>query len=441
MRAAIVGFATEGKTSAQYWAAKGYEITVCDQDESVSVPEAYSKQLGEGYLDNLGGFDVIVRSAGIHPRHILQKNPGCESKITTNVAEFFRACPTRHIIGVTGTKGKGTTTTLIHKMLEAAGKRSHIGGNIGIAALDLLPKMQPEDYVVIELSSFQLEDFSGPSPRIAVCVMVVPEHLNWHATMEEYTAAKGNLFRHQTPEDLAIYNVQSDNSRLVASLSPGRKVGYDVPPAGTEPSHTPGAYIKGNDIFYGGKLVCNTSQVALLGRHNLENVCAAITAVWNEIHGDIEAIKEVLQSFKGLEHRLEFVREVNGVRYYDDSFATTPETSIAALLAFPQPKVMILGGSDKGISLAPLVDAIVSSNIRHAIVIGDMAPVIIDLFNKRNFTSYSTGATTMPAIITAAREHAVPGDVVLLSTGCASFGLFKDYKDRGDQFKQAVLSL
>jgi len=441
MKAAIIGFATEGVTSAAHWAAKGYEITVCDQNESLDVPEAYTKQLGNSYLDNLDAFDVIVRTAGLPPKLILQKNPTVAEKITTSVQEFFRVSPSKNLFGITGTKGKGTTTTLIAKMLEAAGKKVHIGGNIGIAALDLLTHIQPDDYVVLELSSFQLEDFKGPSPRVAVCVMVVPEHLNWHATMEEYLAAKSNLFRYQTTTDIAVYNALSPNSASIAGHSPGTKIGYEVQPDETGPTHTDGAYVRGTQIFYKDQAICSTEEVALLGRHNLENACAAITAVWDEINGNIPAITAVLQSFKGLEHRLELVRDLDGVRYYDDSFATTPETSIAAIKAFEQPKVMILGGSDKGVPLDALADEVAKSNIRHAVLIGDMAPVIANLLQIRGFTNFSTGPTTMPDIVKAARRSAQPGDVVLLSTGCASFGLFKDYKDRGDQFKQAVSSL
>lgn len=431
MNVAIVGYGVEGIASAAYWHNKGAAITVCDQNTNTVIPASYSTQLGESYLDNLNRFDVIVRSAGIHPRLILDANPDASEKITTSVQEFFRVCPTKNTIGVTGTKGKGTTSTLIAKMLEAAGKTVHLGGNIGVAPLDLVPNIQPEDWVVLELSSFQLEDFRGPSPHIAVCVMMAPEHLNWHASMEEYIAAKSNLFTHQATSDIAVYFANNEYSRQVTAAGSGQKIPYYQPP---------GAYVDNSKVMIDETVVCSTEDIKLKGKHNWQNVCAAVTAVW-QIVQDVEALKSVISSFSGLEHRLEFVRELRGVSYYDDSFATTPETAIAALEAFEQPKIAILGGSDKGVSLKPLAEAVVRTNVKHAITIGDMGPVIAGYLREHGFQNITENLTTMTDIIATATRLAAPGDVVLLSTGCASFGLFKDYKDRGNQFKAAVQAL
>ena len=439
MKIAIVGFATEGVVSAAYFAAQGHSVTVCDQNTAVVVPKAYETQLGDGYLANLDRFDVVVRSAGINPSVLLCVNPNVESKITTAVDEFLRVCPTKNVIGITGTKGKGTTSTLTAKMLEAAGKTVWLGGNIGRSPLEFVNEIKPDDWVVLELSSFQLCDVRH-SPHIAVCLMVVPEHLNWHADMAEYTAAKSRLFLQQNRDDVAIYFTENEISTEIASQSHGQKIPY---------FQTPGAFVDNGTITISGAEICTTSELKLLGRHNWQNACAATTAVWQALQptipGEINtvktAIRDVLTTFSGLEHRLEFVRELDRVSYYDDSFGTTPETAIVAIEAFAQPKVVILGGSDKGAPYDELARAVASNDVRKALLIGDQAGRIQGALERVGFRDFIAGGESMTAIITNARSSAEPGDVVLLSTGCASFGMFENYKDRGNQFKQVLQSL
>lgn len=431
MNIAIVGYAAEGIVSYEYFVARGHTVTICDQDTAKAVPEGALVQLGNDYLQGLERFDLIVRSAGIPPRVILQQNPGVEAKITTAINEFLAHCPTRNIIGVTGTKGKGTTSTLITKMLEAAGHKVHLGGNIGVSPLTFMDQVQPDDWVVLELSSFQLSDLKH-SPHIAVCLMVVPEHLNWHDDMADYTQAKANLFRWQNRDNIAIYFADSDTSKAIAGHGEGRKVPFFA---------APGAFVnQDGHITIDDTMICNTSELKLLGQHNWQNACAAVTAAWQATH-DTDAIRSVLTTFSGLPNRLEFVRELEGVRYYDDSFGTTPETAIVAIQAFAQPKVVILGGSDKGIPFDALALAVTQHNVRHVIAIGATGPTIANLLRAQGFTAITEGLTTMSDMVAAARTQAQPGDIVLLSTGCASFGLFADYKDRSKQFKQAVQAL
>lgn len=427
MKVAIVGYETEGQLSYQYWKKLGAEITICDQDPTKEVPQSVPTQLGEDYLKNLDRFDVIVRTAGLNPNLILAENPGVKSKITTAINEFLRICPTKNVIGVTGTKGKGTTSTLITKMLEATGKQVFLGGNIGIPPFQFLNELTPDSWVVLELSSFQLYDLQR-SPHIAVCLMVVPEHLNWHSGMDDYLQAKANLFAHQSPSDIAIYFADSENSHAVVRNSPGAKVAYYA---------EPGAYVQDENIVMDNQVVCGVHDIRLLGEHNWQNACAAITAVW-QVSQDVTAIKSVLTTFTGLEHRLEFVREVNGVKYYDDSFGTTPETAIVALAAFKEPKVVVLGGSDKGTAFDELAIAVKEHNVREVVLIGDTAPKIEAELNAVHYTHITPGGSTMAEIVQKCQAATKPGDVVLLSTGCASFGLFKDYKDRGNQFKTEV---
>jgi len=429
-RVAIIGFGLEGQSALAYWQQNGHDVTVCDADAGKQVPIGVHAQLGEHYLHNLGRFDIIVRSAGIMPRTILSQNPGLEGKITTVINEFLRVCPTKNVIGITGTKGKGTTSTLTMLMLQAAGKEVFLGGNIGVSPFDFLAQLTPDSWVVLELSSFQLIDLNS-SPHIAACLMVVPEHLNWHADIDEYTGAKANLFRSQAADDIAIYYANSPVSHGIASHSPGKKISFYAPP---------GAFVQNSAIVIDNKEICKVDELKLLGAHNWQNACAAATITW-QVTQAIDAIKHVLTTFTGLPHRLEFVRELDGVQYYDDSFGTTPETAIVAIEAFSQPKVVILGGSSKGASFDALAKTVIANNVHTAVVIGETAPAISAALQAEHFTNIVAGGQTMPEIVNAAHQHAQDGDIVLLSTGCASFGLFSDYKDRGNQFKQAVLDL
>lgn len=431
MNVAIIGFGIEGQSAYRYYRAQGAHITICDQNTDITLPEGVASKLGDGYLQNLGGFDVILRTASVNPATILAANVGVEAKITTVVNEFLRVCLTKNVIGVTGTKGKGTTCTLITKMLEASGHQVLLAGNIGVSPLDSLHLVTPESWVVLELSSFQLADLQH-SPHIGVCLMIAPEHLNWHIDMDDYVSAKAQLFAHQNEHDIAIYFADNEYSHDIASASPGAKITYYAPP---------GAFVRGRqEIIIDEKVVCRVDELKMLGEHNWQNACAAVTVVWQATK-DVAAMRQVLTTFTGLEHRLEFVRTIDDIAYYDDSFGTMPEAAEVAIQAFTQPKVVILGGSDKGASFDGLAAQIQQTNVRHVVLIGATAAVIQSALEKAGFTSFSDGGTTMQAIVAEARKYAEPGDVVLLAPACASFGLFHDYKDRGEQFKAVVQAL
>lgn len=433
MRVAIIGFDTDGRVSYPYFVARGDDVTICDQNPNVEVPEGARARLGPSYLDDIEQFDVIVRTSGMPPHVITDASPSVEDRITTQVEVFLANAPTKNIIGVTGTKGKGTTSTLIANMLEAADKDVYIGGNIGIPPLSFIHKLTEESYVVLELSSFQLMNVTH-SPHIAVCLMVVPEHLNWHANMEEYTWAKSQLFVNQTADDIDIYAGFNDVSTRIAQAGNGKKIAF-----GTNQSE--GAHAKEGAIWIGDTEICKTAEIALLGEHNWQNACAAVTAVWHAGVRDIVAIKEVLTSFTGLPHRLEKIATIANVSYYDDSFGTTPETAIVALKAFSEPKVVILGGSDKGASYHELAEAVKKSNVRAVVLIGEQAGRIEGALKETGFTETVRGGDSMGAIVETAARHAQTGDVVLLSPACASFDMFEDYKDRAAQFVAAVRAL
>ncbi len=433
MNIAILGYGKQGKSAFDYWSQDSEnEITIVDKSTELELPFGAHTKLGQDYLKNLDQFDVIVRSPSIHPRDILSANsPAILNKVTSVTNEFFRVSPSKHIIGVTGTKGKGTTSTLIAKMLEANNFRVHIGGNIGTPPLDLLKEnILPDDYVVLELANFQLIDIQY-SPHIAVCLMVVPEHLDWHPDVNEYYNSKKQLFIWQTPEDIAIYFAKNEVSKQIASVGQGKKIPYMA---------EPGAVIVNDAFTIDNNIICKTSDLKLLGEHNWQNACAAITAVWN-ISQNVDAISNVLKTFSGLPHRLELVGSVNDIDFYDDSFGTTPETTIVALNAFTKPKVVILGGSNKGSSYDELARVVKASNVRRVVLIGEQASRIRASLEIVGYTDMVSGGSTMTDIVNSAKSVADPGNIVLLSPGCASFDMFKNYEDRGNQFKEVVQSL
>ncbi len=429
-----MGYADQGKSAYEYWNRDSNEIIICDKNLDLELTESAQTQLGEDYLNNLDQFDLIVRTPSLHPKDIVAANsetPDILKKVTSNTNEFFKVCPTKNIIGVTGTKGKGTTSALIAKMLEASGHKVHLGGNIGTPPLELLKNgIQPDDWVMLELANFQLIDLKY-SPHIAVCLMVEPEHMDWHDAYEEYLSAKKQLFTHQTKNDTAIYYAKNNDSLVIAQAGSGKLIPY---------FEIPGSVVEKGMVRINDAEICETAEIKLLGKHNLQNVCAAVTTVW-QVTQNVEAIKAVLSSFKGLEHRLEFVREVGGVKYYDDSFGTTPSTAKVAIEAFSAPKVVILGGSDKGADYEKLSTAVVEENVRNVVIIGRTGAAIESALKNAGYTNIVKGGRTMKEIVEAAQAAAKPGDIVLLSTACASFDMFKNYKDRGEQFKKAVSAL
>ena len=434
MKIALLGFDTEGKVSYEFFKARGAEITVCDQKTDLELPAEVESQLGDDYLDNLDRFDLLVRTAGMPPRVILEKNPGVAEKITTHVNEFMKACPTRNIIGVTGTKGKGTTSTLITKMLEAAGKKVRLGGNIGIPPLGFLHELDADSWVVLELSSFQLMDLQR-SPHIGVCLMVVPEHLNWHEDMDEYTGAKAHLFEYQTSQDVAIYFAENELSKEIASAGAAHKLPY---------YRSPGAFVNGNMITIDGTEICTTDELKLLGKHNWQNACAALTAYW-QAGQNIDAARSVLTTFSGLPHRIEFLREVEGVRFYNDSFATGLHATEAAIDAIPGKKVMVLGGFDRMLPLEHFGTFVTehTDGFRKLLLIGESAERLGETLTDAGFTNFvvDKDAKDMPAIVAHARSLAEQGDAVVLSPGFASFDMFKNFEVRGEKYRETVNSL
>jgi len=422
MKIVIAGFGLEGRVSYEYYKALGNEVVIADERADVSVPEGAKTILGPDALSRLDEFDLIIRSPSLNPAKLPYG-----SKVWSQANEFFEKCPAP-IIGVTGTKGKGTTSSLIASILRSAGKTVHLVGNIGVPALEVLHKVQSSDVVVYELSSFQLWDLKK-SPQIAVVLGIEPDHLDIHADFVDYIAAKGHSTENQSTTDRVVFNVHNEAAVSIAGLSVGQRLPYPTERTG---------HVRGSFFYYGDTELCETSQLQLPGDHNIENACAAITAVWPWVK-EPAVIAEGLRSFDGLPHRLKFVREVGGVKYYDDSIGTTPGSAIAALRSFSEPKVIILGGSDKGAIYNEIVQLCKETDTS-VIAIGQTGAVIQKLCEESGVSCERVDGL-MPEVVKKASEIAKPGDVVILSPASASFDQYENYADRGEQFVTAVQQL
>ncbi|PID33577.1 UDP-N-acetylmuramoyl-L-alanine--D-glutamate ligase [Candidatus Saccharibacteria bacterium] len=412
MKIVIAGYGIEGKSNYRYFRQKfpEAEIIIADQNTVPDAPSGVKVISGPDVFENLTDADLVVRTASLPPTAI--KTNG---QITSSTNQFFENCPAP-IIGVTGTKGKGTTCSLIASILEAAGKKAYLLGNIGVPALDILDQIQPDDIVVYELSSFQLWDLKK-SPAIAVVLMIESDHLEVHADFDDYLSAKANIGRYQTDDQVMVFDKDNQFSRLVADQSPAKKIEYP---------------------FEIGDLA---DSLKLPGQHNRENASAAIS-VARQFAIDDQTISRGLEQFTGLPHRLKFVREVGGVKYYDDSISTTPGSAVAALESFQQPKILLVGGHDKGGDYSSLAEvASRDDQLKNLIVYGQNAPKIIAALESTDFDKSKIIHLTdvdMKSIVTTASQQASPGDVVILSPAAASFDMFTSYVDRGQQFVDAV---
>ena len=451
---AVVGLSTEGKDTVKFLHKRGAVITCCDRRGKEALGQTYEElsrfgvsfQLGAEYLHGLRVFDAVVRTPGMSPRtpELLSygKNGG---KITSLTKIFFEECRAP-IIGVTGTKGKGTTSTLIARMLKEGGKTVHLGGNVGTPILSKVNFIFPDDWVVLELSSFQLEDLTQ-SPHIAVVLRTTQEPLvnfdklatNFHPTKEAYVDAKKSIVRYQTKNDIVIVNKDDPTARAFAQDSKARSYFFSMSDASED------AFVSDHSVYLQmgreTRKLCDRETVKLRGDHNLENIAAASLAA-RAAGVSYEAIKKAAVTFPGLEHRLEVVRVFGGVTYVNDTFSTVPETTIAAIKSFDEPFILIVGGSEKGSDFTEMGMVIAGNRIKALIVIGDMTERILKAVDSAGYKGKKiTGLRTMKDIVAAASKEATRGDVVLLSPACASFDMFVNYKERGKLFKEEVNNL
>ena len=439
-RIAVLGLGVSNRPLVRLLLSYGCQVTGCDRtpreklEAEVLELESLGCQLrlGDGYLDGVEA-DLVFRTPGMHPGNpAIQalRNHGAE--VTSEMDVFFRVCPCT-ILGVTGSDGKTTTTTLISEMLKAEGKTVWLGGNIGTPLLSFVPQMTETDFAVVELSSFQLMDMTR-SPHVAVVTNLAPNHLDVHKDMDEYVQAKRNLFRFQSQGDLLVLNADNaitdgfDGNGTVRRFSRQGK--------------TDGVWAENGVIYRDGKAVLNTGDILLPGVHNIENYMAAIAAVEGLVRD--ETIVRVAKTFGGVEHRIELVRVKDGVRFYNDSIASSPSRTIAGLRSFTEKVILIAGGYDKQIPfdiLGPevcrhvkilVLNGATASRIRAAVEQAvEYTPGCPEIIDCGDFTS---------AVHTAAKL-AQAGDVVLMSPACAAFDQFKNFMVRGEYYKKMVMEL
>lgn len=455
-RIAAIGLGLSNMSVATFLKAAGCSVTALDRQSAEQLGEkvawlerlGVNYRLGESYLDGLEHYDEIFVSPGV-PVHIPQIADAVKAGAALNgeIKLFLRLCG-RQVVGITGSAGKTTTTSLLHTMIQGAGKDCIVAGNIGAEVLSRLGSIGDDTVVVLELSSFQLQIVDA-SPRIGAILNLSPNHLDHHLTLEEYYHAKENIIRFQSNEDFAVLNADDPRTLALAGSCPGIPKLYSLRPASSD-----GAYLDGDRLIYRSgqaeEFVCSRSDINLLGDHNLSNCLAAI--LMGRICGvGAESIRDTVRLFRGIEHRLEQVCCWNGIVFYNDSIATSPDRTIAAMRAMDRPIVLIAGGHDKNLDYDELGRAIVgrakalvlvgaaSDRIRRSVEEA-LAEREHDGEGRAALAEVRQASGFSEAVETAA-SLARAGDAVLLSPACASFDMFKSYKDRGDTFKRIVAEI
>lgn len=423
---------------------KGARVVACDRrtreqiGDTADMLEAKGAELklGEGYLDDLE-VDIIFRTPGMNfnlPELERARKRGIA--VTSEMEVFFDLCPAT-VFAVTGSDGKTTTTTLIAKMLEADGKRVHIGGNIGKPLLPEIENIRPDDFVVVELSSFQLISMRK-SPDVAVVTNVAPNHLDVHKDMDEYVESKMNVLLHQNAFSRTVLNRDNDITEGFRKYVRGQSLGFSM-----ERQLNNGAWLdkEGNlHMAYRGidVPILNRKEIAIIGDHNVANYLTAIAAVWGYV--GVDSIRKVAREFGGVEHRIELVREVDGVKYYNDSIASSPSRTIAGLKAFDRKVILIAGGYDKHIPFEPLAP-VVAEKVKLLLLCGDTADKIEQAVMTDKDCPEIIKVKDISEAVEVASKRAVSGDIVTLSPACASFDAFKNFAERGNFFKEVVNKL
>ena len=437
---ALLGLGVSNQPIVKLLLEFGCDVTGCDRtpreklDESILQLERMGCKLrvGEGYLDGLEA-DIVYRTPGMHPAHpALEQLRRQGAHVTSEMADFFRLCPCP-IIAVTGSDGKTTTTTLISEMLKAAGNRVWLGGNIGTPLLPLVRQMKQTDYAVVELSSFQLQDMES-SPNRAVITNLSPNHLDVHKDMAEYVDAKRNIYLHQNEDGLLILNADNAITAEMRGIGETRffsRAGKDVR-----------VRLENGIIYRGGEAVLDVKDIILPGVHNIENYMTAIAAVEGLVSDDV--IRQVAATFGGVAHRIELVRIKDGVRYYNDSIASSPSRTIAGLRSFSEKVLLIAGGYDKNIPYDVLGPEI-CAHVKKLYLGGATGPKIRAAVEK--CPEYDPELLQIEdcgdfdGAVDAAVRDAKAGDIVLMSPASASFDQFKNFEVRGDYFKKRIKEL
>lgn len=440
-RALVIGLAREGLDLTRFLATHGATVLVTDQKSEADLAEPLDALRQAGMLDqtvrvragghspdDLAGIDVVYASPGVPPEHaLLQAARERGIRQSSLIELFFALCPAP-IVGITGSAGKSTTTSLVGEMFSAAGREVFVGGNIGRPLLGKLQDMSDRSWVVLELSSFQLEPLRT-SPHIAVVTNVTPNHLDRHPSMEAYWAAKGQILAHQTPTDIAILN--ADDAWSQRYQPRGRVLRFSLEGA------VDGAYTTDDQVMLLGEPLLPIGDIPLRGRHNVANVLAA-TAAAHAAGLDRDAMRQAIGTFRGVAHRLQTVSTRRGVTWVDDSIATAPERSIAALEAYHEPIVLIAGGRDKHLPMADWA-RLIGRRVKHVVLLGEMSDLVEDALRGLDppYGAVSRAHAMDDAVSQAARV-ASSGDVVLLSPGGTSYDMYRDFEERGRDFARAV---
>lgn len=439
----VIGIGISNLPLIKYLVSLGANVTACDRRSAEDFGENYTEleklgvkfNLGDGYLNNLSG-DMIFKTPGMRydvPELLKAKENG--SIVTSEMEVFFEVCPS-HIIAVTGSDGKTTTTTLIHKMMTDAGYKTWLGGNIGNPLLTDTEKMKENDWVILELSSFQLHTMRK-SPEIAVITNISPNHLDMHKDYKEYIDAKKNIMLYQNEGDTLIVNADNQVTADIGKSANGAVKYFSR-------NGMADVYLDGNIIKRGIVEILNIKDIKIPGMHNVENYMAAIAAVSGLVSKEV--IVNVAKTFGGVEHRIELVRTLDGVKYYNSSIDSSPNRTINTLRVFPNKVIMIAGGKDKGIPYDEIGPAL-AEHVKVLILIGATSDKIQEALDAEiNKTGNGKDievirATSYEDAVNTARSKAHDGDVVLLSPASTSFDMFRNFEERGNLFKKIVNEL
>ena len=427
-KVAIIGLGVSNRPLLDYFKEIDCEVSIfSEKDIEVDLSNYnYNVYTGSDCLSNLVGYDIIFRSPSCLPNRkeiLAEKERGCY--VTTEIEEVIKLSPSK-IIGITGSDGKTTTTTLIDLVLRANGYKTYLGGNIGTPLFTQIKDMKEEDVVVLELSSFQLMNMEV-SPSISVITNISPNHLDIHGSYEEYIEAKRNIYKNSD----GILVINADNE-VTKKLSSDREVRYF-----SRYNETNAFYVFDGIIYFNGNKVFDTSRLQIRGIHNHENICACMSALYGMV--DVDKSFEAIANFAGVEHRLEFVREINGAKWYNDSVSSSPTRTIAGLGSYNEEIILIAGGYDKNLDYTPIARPILDK-VKVLILFGNTKQKIYDaVVNEKTNEDISIYVcNSLDEVVNKAYEVAKEGQVVLFSPASASFDMFKNFADRGIKFKEMV---
>ena len=445
-KVAVIGLGVSNLPLLDYLHEKKAKVTVFDKRTIDEMPKetmdkitsySFEFSLGEFYLDKLKGFELIFRSPSClptTPELVEAENAG--AIVTTEIELVLKMTPSK-VIGITGSDGKTTTTTLIHRILQHAGYKCFLGGNIGIPLFTKIEEMRPEDIVVLELSSFQLMGMEV-SPDISVVTNITPNHLDKHKDFEEYIEAKKSIFSNQDSEGILVINYDNEITKKFNEEAHGKVVYFSSKTKLEDGFIVDGDIIKESEAGI-RKHILNVKDIKLRGNHNFENICTALAATKTLVDSDVAV--EAIKDFQGVEHRLELVREIDGVKWYNDSVSSSPTRTIAGLNSYAEEIVLIAGGYDKNLDYTPIAKPIVEK-VKTLILLGQTSGKIYEAVKKelenqnKNLNIYM--CESLEETVSKAQKSSKPGQVVLFSPASASFDMFKNFADRGEQFKALV---